>query len=326
MRVVGLVGLDNDPAKVVVRTADVVPAALGGGVIDAREERRAVPLGRQQPIAVRAGADPLPVGIVVAAAIPAAVAAVRPARGASRRVDLPGAPTATLATGAVIYGLVQVGSDGWGAATALVPLAAGLVLAGVFVAIERTAREPLVPLGLLARRPLLAGQLVMLAASALLLATFFLSSLYLQRALGFTALSTGLVFLPVALAIIVGSHLAARAVSQLGPRPVAAAAFILAAVGALLLSRLPADGQVLVDVLPGFLPIGAGMGASFVTATTTAMAHVDQHGPIGMHQPQEGSTDERPYPARPRPCAAPARFGPQALVGAGAAVPWRSSW
>jgi EmrB/QacA subfamily drug resistance transporter len=218
----------------------------------------------------------LPVGVAVATAIPVVVAAVRPPHGRRRGVDLPGALAVTLATGAVIYGLVRAGSHGWGAATTLVPLMAGLALAGVFAAIQRTARQPLVPLGLLARRPLLAGQLVMLAASALLLATFFLASLYLQRALGFTALGTGLVFLPVALAIIVGSHLGARTVGRLGPRPLAAAAFILAAAGALLLSRLPADGQVLVDVLPGFLLIGAGMGASFVTATTTAMAHVDQ--------------------------------------------------
>jgi EmrB/QacA subfamily drug resistance transporter len=217
----------------------------------------------------------LPVGIVVAATIPAAVAAVRPL-STSRRVDLPGALAATLATAAVIYGLVKAGSDGWGAATALVPLAAGLVLAGAFVAIERTVRDPLVPLGLLARRRLLAGQLVMLAASGLLLASFFLSSLYLQRTLGFTALGTGLTFLPVALAIIVGSHLGARAVGQLGPRPVAAAAFALAVAGALWLSRLGADASVAVDLLPGFLVAAAGLGANLVTATTTAMAHVEQ--------------------------------------------------
>jgi hypothetical protein len=95
------------------------------------------------------------------------VAAARPARTA-RRVDLPGALAATLATGAVIYRLVTASSHGWDATATLVPPAAGLTLAGIFVAIERTAREPLVLLGLLARRQLLAGQLVMLAASGLL--------------------------------------------------------------------------------------------------------------------------------------------------------------
>jgi EmrB/QacA subfamily drug resistance transporter len=217
----------------------------------------------------------LPVGIAVAAAIPALVAAARPPRD-SRRVDLPGALAATAATGAVIYGLVTAGSDGWGATATLLPLAAGLGLAGVFVAVERTARAPLVPLGLLARRPLLAGQLMMLTASGVLVASYFLSSLVLQRLLGHTALATGLVFLPVALATLAGSQLGAQVVGLLGPRPVAAAAFSLAAVGALLLARLPANASVGVDLLPGLLLATAGVGAGFVTATTTALAHVQQ--------------------------------------------------
>jgi EmrB/QacA subfamily drug resistance transporter len=222
----------------------------------------------------------LPVGIAVAAAVPALIAAVRPTRPA-RRVDVVGALAATSATAAVIYGLVAAGSDGWGATSTLRWLAIGLGLAGVFVAVERIAREPLVPVGLLARRPLVAGQLVMLATSGLLLAAYFLSSLYLQRLLGYTALDTGLVFLPAALATIAGSHLAAHTVGHLGPRPVAAVGFTLAAAGALLLSRLPADASVLVDLLPGLLLATGGLGAGFVVATTTAMAHVD-HDQAGL--------------------------------------------
>jgi predicted MFS family arabinose efflux permease len=90
-------------------------------------------------------------------------------------------------------------------------------------------------------------------------------------------LDTGLVFLPAALATIAGSHLASHAVGHLGPRPVAAVAYTLAAAGALLLARLPADAVVLVDLLPGLLLATAGLGAGFVVATTTALAHVDQH-------------------------------------------------
>lgn len=121
----------------------------------------------------------------------------------------------------------------------------------------------------------------MLATSSLLLATYFLASLYLQRLHGSTALDTGLVFLPAALATIAGSHLAAQAVSHLGPRPVATIGFGLAAAGALLLSRLPADATLLVDLLPGLLLATAGLGAGFVVATTTAMARTD-HAQAGV--------------------------------------------
>jgi EmrB/QacA subfamily drug resistance transporter len=217
----------------------------------------------------------LPVGILVAAATPVVVPAARPGQP-TRQIDLPGALAGTLATAAVIYGLVKAGSDGWDAATTLVPLAAGLMLAGGFVAIERVASQPLVPLPMLTRRPLLAGQVVMFATSGLLLAIYFLSSLYLQRGLGYTALDTGLVFLPAALVTIASSHLGARAGGRLGLRPVAAVGFGLTATGALLLSRLPTHAAVLIDLLPGLLLATAGLGAGFVVATTAAMAHVDR--------------------------------------------------
>jgi hypothetical protein len=89
------------------------------------------------------------------------------------------------------------------------------------------------------------------------------------------------VFLPGALIIIAASNLGAHAVSHLGPRPVAAVGLGLAAAGFLLLSRLAADASVLVDLLPGLLLATAGLGASLVTATTTAMAHVD-HDQAGL--------------------------------------------
>lgn len=114
-----------------------------------------------------------------------------PSRLPGGRIDLPGTLAATLGTGAVIYGLVEAGSGGWGAANTVLPPAAGLLLGGVFVAVERVARQPLVPLRLLARRRLVAGQLVMLAGAGLLIALVVLSSLVRQRLLGYTSVWPG---------------------------------------------------------------------------------------------------------------------------------------
>jgi EmrB/QacA subfamily drug resistance transporter len=215
----------------------------------------------------------LPVGLLVAVAVPATVAASP--RPAATGVDLPGALTATAAVGLLIYGLVQAGDTGWGTAGTVVPLALGLLLLGVFVRLERTVAAPLVDLRLLAKRPVAAGFGVMLAASGLLVSGFFLSSLLLQHAMGRSALATGLVFLPVAVATIVGAQAAAHLIGRLGGRPVAAAGFTLAALGMALLAGVPAGGDPATDVLPGFVLAAAGLGAAFVTATTTAMAQVD---------------------------------------------------
>jgi EmrB/QacA subfamily drug resistance transporter len=215
----------------------------------------------------------VPVGVLVAAAVPATVATSP--RSSAHGVDLPGALTVTAAAGLLIYGLVQAGDTGWGAAGTLLALGLGLLLLVGFVVVERTVEAPLVDLRLLASRPVAAGYGVMLAASGLLISGFFLNSLLLQRVMGLTAMRTGLVFLPVAVATIIGAQAAAHLVARLGGRPVAAAGFTLAAIGMALLAGVPVDGDALTDVLPGFTLAAAGLGMAFVTATTTAMAPVD---------------------------------------------------
>jgi EmrB/QacA subfamily drug resistance transporter len=224
----------------------------------------------------------VPVGLLVAIGVPLTVAASRPAaaRAGTPRadaVDVPGALAVTAAIGLLVYGLVQAGDTGWGAAGTVLPLSAGLALLGVFVAVERRVTAPLVDLRLLATRPVAAGYGVMLAASGLLISGFFLNSLLLQRVMGLNALGTGLVFLPVALATIIGAQVAAHLLGRLGGRPVAATGFALAAAGMALLAGSSTGNGALTGVLPGFALAGAGLGMAFVTATTTAMSRVDPH-------------------------------------------------
>jgi MFS family permease len=222
----------------------------------------------------------VPVGAAVLAALPATVPAAPGPRRDQRRIDVLGALAVTAATGSLIYGLVTGGDDGWGAAATLVPLAAAMLYA-VFAGIERTVRSPLMRVGMLARRPVAAGAFLMLVGSGLLISLFFLGSLYLQHLRHLSALETGLLFLPAALATGVGAHLAGRLVGSIGPRPVAATGLALVAAGTGLLTRLSADGSVYTGLLPGIVIAAAGVGPVFVTATTSALAHVD-HGEEGL--------------------------------------------
>jgi MFS family permease len=215
----------------------------------------------------------VPVGVLVAAAVPVTVAASP--RQAAARIDVPGALVVTAATGLLVYGLVEAGDRGWGAAGTLGPLAAGLGLLGGFAVVERLVAAPLVDLRLLATRPVVAGFGVMLAASGLLISGFFLNSLLLQRVMGLSALGTGLVFLPVAVATIIGAQAGAHLLGRLGGRPVAAAGFAMAAVGMALLGGISAGDDAVTGVLPGFVLAAVGLGMAFVTATTTSLSHID---------------------------------------------------
>jgi MFS family permease len=126
----------------------------------------------------------------------------------------------------------------------------------------------------LARRPVVSGMFLMLVATGLLLGLFFLTSLYFQHVRGFGALRTGLLFLPVAVAITVGAQLAAHLIGKVGGRVIAVASFVLTAAGAGLLSQVSAGGNVYTEVLPGFVLAALGVGPVFVTATTTTLANV----------------------------------------------------
>jgi EmrB/QacA subfamily drug resistance transporter len=196
-------------------------------------------------------------------------------------IDLAGALTMTAAPGLLIYGLIQARDHGFGSASSLLPLAGALVCAGVFVAVEKSVRTPLVRLSVLTRRNLAGGSVVMLAASGVLISMFFLCSLYLQHVLGLSALKTGLLFLPVAVAITLAAHLSSQAIGRFGWRPVATTGFTLGAAGSLLLSRVEENGSAWTQVLPGFLLAAIGLGAGFVSATTSAMSDLP-HEDMGL--------------------------------------------
>ena len=217
----------------------------------------------------------VPVGIVLLAAIRALVPSRQPDRAA--RLDVLGAVTVTAATASFIYGMINAGDAGWADLGTLLPIAAAIVLYGVFVVAERTVRTPLLRLNLLARRPIAAGAFLMLVAAGVLIAGLFLGSQYLQHLRGRSALETGLFFLPPALALMIGAITAGRLVGRIGTRPVAVAGLVLVAIGNGLLIGLSADGNVYAEALPGVTVFALGGGPLFVCATTSALGRVSLH-------------------------------------------------
>ncbi|KUL43553.1 MFS transporter [Streptomyces regalis] len=214
----------------------------------------------------------VPVGLLLLVALPAFVPARAPQPA---RLDVPGALLVTAGTAALIYGLVEAGDTGWADTSTLLPLAGAVVAYVVFAAVERSSRAPLMDLRMFTRRPVLAGAFLMLIATALLIAFFFLGSVYLQHIRGFSPLRTGLVFLPVAVATAIGAHLGSRLVDRIGSRPTAVAGMAVAAAGTIPLTRLSGTGSVYGALLPGLVIASLGIGAVFVTATTTALAMVE---------------------------------------------------
>jgi EmrB/QacA subfamily drug resistance transporter len=212
----------------------------------------------------------VPAGLIVLALLPGLHPAVR-YRSGRVPVDVAGALLVTLGTGAGIYGLINAGGHGWLAVSTLVPLAAAVLLYGVFVMVERAAAAPLMPLLVLTRRPVVAGVLLMLVATGLMVGAFLLGSFYLQRLHGYSAAGTGLAFLPIALGTLIGAHGGSRAVTKLDGRVLAAGSLAVAALG----SGLAAVAGGPVSLVAGLSVASIGVGAALVTAITAALTAVD---------------------------------------------------
>lgn len=219
----------------------------------------------------------VPVGLAAAAL--ALRLLPRPAAVSSRPTgfDVPGAVSVVAGLVVLVYALEGAAEHGWGSTRTLVMLALAAALLAVFVSVERSIKSPLVPPETWRNHSLISSAVVMFGATGLLIGTFFLNSIYQQHVLGTSALTTGLQFVPLALAIALATHAAAHLLSHVGSRAVAAAGLALMAAGALVLTAAPDHARYASDLLPGFIAIGFGVGLVFPAVSVTAMNDVAPH-------------------------------------------------
>jgi EmrB/QacA subfamily drug resistance transporter len=215
----------------------------------------------------------VPVGLV-AAVLSLHLVESAPGSGGLRRLDVLGALTLVSGLVLLVYGIEETTTHGWGSARTLALFAGSATLLAGFVATERMARQPLVPPATWRLRSLTSAVTLMLGATGFLIGIIFLGSQYMQGALGWSALETGLAFLPLTVVIGLGAHIAPNLLTQLGARTVATVGLLLIAGGATLLASAPDQASYLPDLLPGFLIGGIGTGLVFVTIQVTGMSEV----------------------------------------------------
>jgi EmrB/QacA subfamily drug resistance transporter len=214
-------------------------------------------------------------------AIIAALAAVRFV-GESRaegntRYDLPGAVTSTAGLVALVYGFTKAASDGWGSATTIGFLVAAAVLLVGFVVIELRSSHPLLPMRVILDRNRGGSYLSALLLGAGMFGIFLFLTYYLQLTLGYSALQTGVAFLPFTVGIILGAGFSAQMLTRVGPRVLMFAGLLLASAGMVLLTRIGVDTGFWSHVFPAELIISFGMGVVFGPMSNTALVGVADH-------------------------------------------------
>ena len=197
----------------------------------------------------------VPVGFVAAVLTPRVVPAFAASRGGS--LDLRRGLTVVAGLTLLVYALSE--REWWLVALSAVPLAA-------YARSERS--------GVLRSGTLVSGTVMMLGVTGILAGTFFLNSVYLQSELGWSALRSGLAFLPFVAAITVGVHITSHAIARAGSRVLLVAGLVLAALGAGSLALAPEQASYVSDLLPGFAIIGLGIGIAFPAISIAALSDV----------------------------------------------------
>src|SRR5437868_6675376 len=180
----------------------------------------------------------VPIGAAVLVLAPRIVPESRSEAAARGGYDVEGAAAITLGTMALVFTLIKADSWGWTSGRTLAGFAVAAALLVGFVVIERRHEDPLVPLRIFSNRSLAASDATMLLVAAALFGMFFFCTLYLQQVLGYSALKTGIAYLPLSLTIIGASGLASRLVDRFTAKPVLVTGLLVTTVGFVLLTRV----------------------------------------------------------------------------------------
>ncbi|MEU0070586.1 MFS transporter [Streptomyces sp. NPDC006332] len=194
---------------------------------------------------------------------------------AGARLDVPGVLLGCGGLVAIVYGFSEAQPRGWTDPLVLTLFAVGVALLGTFVWWQARAPMPLLPLHVIKDRNRAGCFLTMGLAVIGMFGLFLFMTYYLQVVLGYSPVKTGLAFLPLTVAIIIGStQISARLLDHVAPRMLMVPGMVLAAGGMVILTQMTIHSSYTTEILPALLLMGLGMGLTFMPVFSTATAGV----------------------------------------------------
>jgi EmrB/QacA subfamily drug resistance transporter len=187
---------------------------------------------------------------------------------ARERIDKLGTGLAVASMFGIVYGFAHAatesGSAGWTDPQTIGFVAGGLALLVAFVAYERKAAHPPLPLRVVTDRNRGGAYAAMFLASVGMFGVFLFLTYYLETTLGYSPIQTGLAFLPLTGAVMVTSALANTVlISRFSPRLLVPLGLIVAAAGMALLTRIGLHSSYVTTILPPLLLVAVGLGLVF---------------------------------------------------------------
>jgi EmrB/QacA subfamily drug resistance transporter len=214
----------------------------------------------------------VPVGLV---GIAMAFWAIDETRDMSKeqRLDLPGLLTSGGALFALTYALIEANSYGWTSARILALFGIAIVLGVAFVLLELHQRAPMLDLNLFRNTTFSGANVAMLLVALAMFGIFFYNSLFIQNILGYSAIQTGAIFLPMTLLIILIAPQAGKLTDTIGARWLVGGGLALVSVCLVLFAQLD-QNSTFWNILPGLIVGGVGMALTMTPTTAAAMGSV----------------------------------------------------
>ncbi|MGI5485612.1 MFS transporter [Microtetraspora malaysiensis] len=210
----------------------------------------------------------VPIGLATLAAVPALLPAVQGRRGS---VDLLGAIAVTAGIALAVFAIVQAPEQSAGATIA--QAVGAVALLALFLVIQVSVREPLMPLRIWRTPGLATANLAMALLGAAWIPMWYFLNLYLQQVLGYGAFPSGAALLPMTIAIMIFMiGITARLLGRFGAKPLIVIGLLVLAAGVGGLSLVRPDGSFAADVLPASLVAAVGMSLAYIPAMMSAMS------------------------------------------------------
>jgi EmrB/QacA subfamily drug resistance transporter len=199
----------------------------------------------------------VPIGV---AAIPLVLGRIEESFGGDTGLDLPGLGLIGAAAFGIVWGLVRGNSAGWDSLEVVGALAAGVLLVGTFIARERLAAEPMLPMRFFRSRAFSAGNAAIFFTFASLFGAVFFFAQMLQTALGYGPLDAGLRLIPWTITFITVAPLVGALADRFGERRFMVGGLTLQALGMAWIALISDPGLTYAEfVLPAVV---AGVGVS----------------------------------------------------------------
>ncbi|NLE82082.1 MAG: MFS transporter [Rhodococcus sp.] len=215
----------------------------------------------------------VPIGIFI---VVCAMRALKEAAGERLPLDVPGAVLATAGATGVVFALTEGPELGWTSPFVIGSLVFGLLLLAVFLYVERTADNPLLPFSLFRNKNRVATLVAIFFAGAVMFTVAAFVALFVQDILGYSPLEAGLAFIPFAFGLGAAAAIASKLAVRIQPRFLVIAGATIMVVGLLYGSTLDGSATYLANLFVPIIGIGFGVGLAVVPLPLCAIAGVGE--------------------------------------------------